>query len=169
MSLLDLLAGEHLMFRRILDRLEDDLARPEERARPLVSEGLLLLLPALDRHEEVEALIFERSAYAAMEVSRSVLAQMRAQHAGIDRLRKDILGALEFAEQCPFSVLSGLSSTLIADLRRHLKVEEDVLWPHYRSVMGRSSDHALSQQVRRRVEIIESDLAQGPALHDPRP
>lgn len=145
------------------------MAQSEELARLRIRDRLFLLLPVLDRHEELEVLIFERSPFAGMEGSRDLIDQTRAQHRDIACLRADILGALEFDDDCPFPVLSDLTKVLIDSLRWHLDSEENTLWPHYRACVSRSLDQTLTSQLHRDIEIIEEDLTRGAvSLHDGR-
>ena len=53
MSILDTLAREHLVFTRLIERLERCARKDDESARRDARDTMLVLLPALDRHAEI--------------------------------------------------------------------------------------------------------------------
>ncbi|MBI3563635.1 MAG: hypothetical protein HY079_00405 [Elusimicrobia bacterium] len=163
MKVMDLLSREHAAFRRLLDRLETDLDHPAPRAREEMSEALRILLPALDRHEEIEELAFERPA-SDDAADEKTLAEVAAQHRAIEALRGEILYALELAGECPFERLHALTGFLARNLRDHLSTEEIRLWPRYQEVLRRSFERDLSAHLDRRIRALEREVERGIAV-----
>lgn len=159
MKVRDLLAREHAMFRRLLDILEFNLAHPEARARAEMTEALRTLLPALDRHEELEDLVFE--APPSARDPREALARVAEQHRTIGHLRDEVLYELELSEKCPFERLRSLSRFLIENLRAHLATEETLLWPHFQDVLEKTLDLDLANPLHRRARVLEKQLRRG--------
>jgi hypothetical protein len=81
------LAREHRIFSRAARRCEKSLSHAEADARRELEEALRVLLPALERHEEVEDLLFDDPAYAAQKDAKRILAMLGAQHDEIAALR----------------------------------------------------------------------------------
>lgn len=150
----ELLSREHAVFRRLLDRLDSERRMEEPHARVAMTEAFRILLPALDRHEEIEDMVFPPPADDAEEDALAVVA---GQHRAIAALRDEVLYALELAEDCPFERLSALVGFLSRNLREHLATEETRLWPRYRAVLGRP----LSTNLDRRVRALEREVERG--------
>jgi hypothetical protein len=159
MKVRDLLSREHAMFRRLFDALESDLPHPEPRARAEMSSALRTLLPSLDRHEELEDLIFE--GHGPTSAPDGALDMVRAQHRAIGALRGEILYALELADKCPLERLRSLSRFLIMSLRLHLETEELQLWPHYARVLDEPADRDMTDPLHRRARVLEKQLRRG--------
>lgn len=160
MKVLELLSREHAAFRRLLDRLETDLRHPAPRARAEMSEALQVLLPALDRHEEIEELVFERPA-SEDSADAETLAEVAEQHRAIDALRGEILYALELADDCPFERLHALTGFLSRNLREHLVTEEIKLWPRCQEALRRTFERDLSAHLDRRIRALEREVERG--------
>src|SRR5450631_577816 len=94
MIVAELFAKEHALFRVLLDKLELNLAQRQDRARADVSDALRALLPSLDRHEEIEDIVF-RHPPDGVDTDPEPLAEVAAQHRNISALRDEILFALE--------------------------------------------------------------------------
>jgi hypothetical protein len=155
MSVLDTLSREHRLFTRLADRLENSVKLAEDAARSEMKNVLLLLLPALDTHEEIEDLVFGHP-YAAQPGARVILAEVSAQHSEILALREDLLVALREAAGCPFAALSQMVLNLVQKLKLHFITEETGLWPHYAA--SRARNGALARQAERRVKDLETDV-----------
>lgn len=161
MTIREIFSKEHSLFRELLDKLELDLARPQARARADVVAALRILLPALDRHEEIEDIVYARPADAACD-NRKLLRAIEDQHRDLSVLRDDILFTLErSAQERPFARLSTLTRCMICDLRAHLKMEESLLWPLYRASLNRTTDEVLPIALRKRAEALEQELSRG--------
>lgn len=162
MKVLDLLAREHALFRKLLDRLELDLEHPEERARTEIDSALKTLLPALSRHEKIEDMVFSSPPDTPYHDGRPIDEATQTLNA-ISALREEILYALEQSEECPFERYKALTTFLVDNLRDHLSTEETRLWPLYRGCLSRSLDHSLSNHLERRVKVLERELNRGTA------
>ena len=162
MKVLDLLAREHSLFRKLLSQLELDLEHREERARTEIEGGLKTLLPALSRHEEIEDMVFKCPPDAPYDSGEPV-AEVEETLRSISSLREEILYALEQAEECPFERYKALTTFLIDNLRDHLSTEETRLWPLYRGCLSRSLSHSLANHLERRVRVLERELNRGMA------
>jgi len=162
MKVLDLLAREHAVFRKLLNQLELDLEHREERARTEIDAALKTLLPALSRHEEIEDMVFKCPPDAPYDDGEPV-AEVEETLRSISALREEILYALEQAEECPFERYKALAAFLIDNLRDHFNTEESRLWPLYRGCLSRSLSNSLSNHLERRVKVLERELNRGVA------
>ncbi|OGS01600.1 MAG: hypothetical protein A2V88_06070 [Elusimicrobia bacterium RBG_16_66_12] len=162
MKVLDLLAKEHSLFRKLLNQLELDLEHTEERARTEIDEALKTLLPALSRHEEIEDMVFKCPPDAPYDSGEPV-AEAEETLRSISALREEILYALEQSEQCPFERYKALTTFLVDNLRDHLNTEETRLWPLYRDCLSRSLSHSLTNHLERRVKVLEKEIIRGMA------
>ncbi|HAZ07824.1 MAG TPA: hypothetical protein DCZ01_04700 [Elusimicrobia bacterium] len=161
MRVLDLLTKEHALFRRLLDRLEIDLAHDEERARTELDDGLKTLLPALDRHLDIDDLVFTRPPDAPYDDGEP-LAEIEEEHRAISSLREEILYALELSsEECTFERLRSLTMLLIDNLEERMQMEETRLWPLYKNALSRSLDRTLSNHLEKRVKVLEKEIERG--------
>jgi hypothetical protein len=161
MIVAELFVKEHALFRALLDKLELDLAQREDRARTDVGNALRVLLPSLDRHEEIEDIVFRYPPDRVDDDPRA-LAEVAAQHRGLTALRDEILFALERStEECPFARLRALAESLVSDLREHLQTEETRLWPLYHGALGRPVDAVVPIHLGRRAQALEDALGRG--------
>jgi hemerythrin-like domain-containing protein len=160
MNVREVLSREHRSFRLTLDALEREADQHESRAKSALADSLRLLLPALDRHEELEDLIFE---FASMEDGGEALDAVAAQHRGIAELREEILEVLERVDACSFDRLRGLALFLAQSLRVHLNTEESRLWESFRDLLDRPCDAVLAERLRRRARVLERELRRGRA------
>ena len=158
MKVLDLLSREHCLFRKLLDRLEADLDHKEERADTEIRQALKTLLPALERHEEIEKMVFEVPPSGDDPASEA-----QKLLGSIATLREEILYALEQSEECPFERCKTLTAFLIDNLRDHFLTEETRLWPLYQGALSRSLDYTLSNHLEKRVKVLERELSRGMA------
>lgn len=159
MSLLATLTQEHALFAQLLGRLERALIYEEDAARSEVRNTLLLLLPALDRHERLEDLLFGDLASPAVKAVKGLLAQAELQRAGIQVLRDEIVDLLRGSGEERVPRLKVLVADLCARLRAHFRMEETRLWPAYPDA-GRSPGRALEREAQRRVEELEAEMRQ---------
>lgn len=160
MKVLDLLAKEHGLFRRLLDRMEIDLSHDEKRARAELGEGLKTLLPALERHLDIDDMVFRRPPDAPYD--DEPLAEIEEDRRAISSLREEILYALELSsEDCPFDRLRSLTVLLIDNLRDRMETEERRLWPLYQKALSRSLDRTLSNHLEKRVRVLEREIERG--------
>ncbi len=159
MSLLATLTQEHRLFARLLGRLERSLQFDEDTARSEVRNTLLVLLPALDRHERLEDLLFGDQGAPALKADKRLLAQVELQHAGIQVLRDQLVDLLRGSTAEPVARLKVLVTDLCARLRAHFLTEETRLWPAY-GEGGRALGRSLEREARRRVGELEDEMRQ---------
>jgi hemerythrin-like domain-containing protein len=158
MIVAELFTKEHALFRVLLDKLEFDLARQEDRARVDVSDALGALLPSLDRHAEIEEIVF-RYRPDGVGNDPGALSEVAAQHRELAALRNAVLFALErSSEEYPFAKLKTLTESLINDLRLHLETEETRLWPFYQGALKRPLDAVVPIHLEKRAEALEKEL-----------
>jgi hemerythrin-like domain-containing protein len=158
MIVAELFAKEHALFRVLLDNLELDLAQRKDRARADVSDALRALLPSLDRHAEIEEIVFRYPPDGVADEPKA-LAEVAAQHRELSALRNEILFALEQSfEEYPFAKLRTLAESLINDLRVHLETEETRLWPLYQGALKRPLDAVVPIHLEKRAQALEKEL-----------
>jgi hypothetical protein len=80
MIVAELFIKEHALFRALLDRVELGLARRDDRARADVGNALRVLLPSLDRHAEIEDIVFRYPPDNVDDAPRSGLNIARSPH-----------------------------------------------------------------------------------------
>jgi|GEM_PF-5386637 len=157
MRAIDALTKEHRVFLRLIDRIERALRRQETQARAEVRESLLVLLPALDRHEEIEDSVFAGEDSAPEGDGKALLAELRREHARVNLLRAEIAEALGGAENS-WGGFGASVAELTAKLRDHFIVEEKRLWPRYARTAGRSRDKSAARRVLREVRRLEGEI-----------
>jgi hypothetical protein len=161
MIVAELFAKEHALFRAFIDRLEVDLAQRRDKARADLSDALRILLPSLDRHAEIEDIVFQYPP-DGVDDDPKALAEVAAQHHTLAALRNEILFALERStEEFPFAKLSTLTQSLIKGLRVHLATEETRLWPLYQAALARPVDAVVPIHLDKRARILEKQLSLG--------
>lgn len=142
MPIIDTLTKEHRLFEGLIERLERSLNLEEPLARSELRDTLLVLVPALERHEEFEALAFHDPS--------EVLTRVEAQHRLVDELRVQTLEALQSHDTVPFPLLKELVRKLTSALRRHFKTEEQELFP--------TAKPSSRKAVQLQVERMERDM-----------
>jgi len=152
------LAREHRIFSRAARRCEKSLSHAEADARRELEEALRVLLPALERHEEVEDLLFDDPAYAAQKDAKRILAMLGAQHDEIAALRAELAALLQDAQRCDFERLKTSVALFVRKLAFHFETEENLLWPSYNALGSRSIRRSLSHEVDERVDAMESEM-----------
>lgn len=161
MNVVELFANEHALFRALLDRLELVLTLPIGQSRPLVEEALRFLLPSLDRHAEIEDIVFLQPPDLPTD-SGKALAEIDDQHCHLASLRADVLLALEQSpQQGSDERLPGLLHQLARDLRHHLRTEEERLWPLYQTALSRPLNAVAPIPIEGRANALEKALALG--------
>ena len=94
MSLLDILYHEHEIFLKIIDRMERSFKYDEATVRDELRDAFLILLPALQKHEHIENLIFSHPARASRGPAKKLMAEIEAQHRKIKSLKTELQKAL---------------------------------------------------------------------------
>jgi hemerythrin-like domain-containing protein len=155
MSVLDTLAAEHALFERLLREFKEALRYDPDTARRQLRDTLLVLIPALESHEELEDLIFGR---AAEKGGRHVFSELSREHRRIDLLRRELVDAMRDASECPFDTLKELILQLTARVRQHFLVEELRLWPRYRELVGRSISRSLERRAQDQFKRLVREM-----------
>jgi phenylalanyl-tRNA synthetase beta subunit len=160
MSIFLTLSKEHELFHELIHRLEHSLKYDEPMAREELKRAVLVLLPALKRHEDIEDFVFANPVYQSREGARGILALVEVQHRKIEALRKDILEFLQTQEKYDFPRLKSMILTLCERLRLHFHIEETRLWPHYNQTMGRSVGQSINLRAQRQLKLLEDEIRQ---------
>lgn len=153
MSVLKSLAEEHRVFRGLIGRIERALDLPEQLMRSEILEALLVLLPALERHEEIEDLAFSEPRYRKSPGAAALLKELEYQHRDVERLRKEIDASLKL-DDLPVEEVRRLASLLAKRLTAHFATEERRLWPHYERTMSRTLDRSIGRRTRGEVRKL---------------
>jgi hypothetical protein len=162
MRVLTALAAEHSLFRALVARLENAALWAEPAGRREIREVLLVLLPALERHETIEDLAFAEPDYSTKEGARAVLEELAREHDRVDRLRAELTEVLS-SDRGSWAEIRAAAQELAARLRAHFETEERRLWPHYAAAMRRSRDGSAGRRVAREVDRLARDLARDAA------
>lgn len=163
MGLLDLLTREHDVFRALLERMETAFKYGEEIARREIQENLLLLVPALEKHERIEDVAFPVPERGSRADHRRAVAQMAEQHEDVSRLRARALEALEHFDRVSIEELKTLVLRLGDRLRVHFRMEERRLWPEARPALGRAREAAMERRLSRQLRDLERSIERGRA------
>jgi len=158
MSVIETLAREHGLFRRLLRRLEQSLEREESVARREVQNTLLVLFPALEAHEEIEDVVFDPFVLEMKKGRRNFLGSVKRQHRLLHALKKDVMRALDGSSTIEFNYLRTVILQLSEVLKHHLESEEQTLWPEYLKFLGRSMSRSLDHRTLRKVQELELDI-----------
>lgn len=153
--MLDTLAGEHALFERLLLDLKEDLRYDPDTARRLLRGTLLVLIPALESHEELEDLVFSQ---AAQRGGRAALSELNKEHRRVALLRKELVDAMRDISDFPFDKLREMVLLLAAKLRQHFMLEELRLWPRYRELVGRSVNRSLERRAQEQLKRFLRDV-----------
>lgn len=159
MTLFETLGREHGVFRRLIARLR--AAREDEPipGRTAVVQTLLVLLPALKRHDELEDALFRRVDAALDNDEELARRLVEAQHASLRSLRSEIETALAEQRASPFARLAGLAETLGEKLSWHLQTEEMLLWPLYARGDSRSIEASLQRRAQESLRHVQYAVA----------
>ena len=155
MRVLKALAQEHRIFLRLIGRIERALSAGEDAARAEVRESLLVLLPALDKHEEIEESAF--SACGPIPGAGRIEEELEHEHGRVRALRTEVREALGGVDR-GWDAFKPLVLALTRKLRGHFQIEELRLWPRYARAMGRSRDRTLGGRVDQEVKRLANEV-----------
>ena len=155
MSVLDTFAGEHAVFERLIQELQDALRQDEDSARRALRDTLLILIPALESHEKLEDLVFSG---AVKKGAGKAISELNKEHWRIALLRRELLEAMKDSWEFPFDKLSELMLKLVCELRQHFLMEERRLWPRYRELAGRSAGRALERRAQLQLKRLLGEV-----------
>ncbi|MBI4376774.1 MAG: hemerythrin domain-containing protein [Elusimicrobia bacterium] len=158
MSVFLTLTKEHRLFQQLISRLEHSLRYGEDDARAELRRILLVLLPALKRHEQMEDLIFQDPLYRSDKGARRLLVLVEGQHRRIGALHGELLGLLAQQGQVDFRRLRDLMFVFCEKLRLHFHDEETGLWLHYNQTMSRSLEHSINARASQQVRRLEREI-----------
>lgn len=147
MSVFKALAEEHGLLLVLVGRLER--ASDARDARCL----LLVLLRALEAHENLEHLVFDEDTPAT-----AALANVERQHASLNVLRAEVQALLQDIGREHDDALRTMTRSLARLLRRHFEDEERTLWPSFNASAGRSRLHRLGRLARAQVQAMKKEL-----------
>lgn len=145
MAIIQTLIKEHRILEAVLDRIESSMDLEPKLAISELRDALLHVLPALERHEQAEALLFHEGS--------DELASCDAQRQSAEQLALDLLAAVQ-REDCQFSALDASARRLCAALREHFKTEENRLF----KVHGARAVRSLSKATAAQAAVLEREL-----------
>lgn len=145
MAIIQTLTKEHRILESVLDRLESALQLEPQLAVSELRDALLHVLPALERHEQAEALLFHEGS--------DELARCDGQRQAAEQLAMDLLAAVQ-REDCQFPALAASARRLCAVLREHFKTEENELF----KVHGARAVRSLSKATAAQAAVLEREL-----------
>jgi len=153
------LAEEHALLLSLVARLESAAAEPDSRSAAKETRNLLLvLLKALEAHEGLEHLVFDREEGAPAAEESATAALIERQHAALGELRREGAALLQGLPREDSATMRGLSRRLARLLRRHFENEERALWPSLNASAGRSRLHRLDRQAREQVKAMKKEF-----------
>ncbi|MFI5363437.1 MAG: hemerythrin domain-containing protein [Elusimicrobiota bacterium] len=159
MSVFLALGEEHELLRMFVGRLERGAADSDERtAERETRGGLLILLRALEAHEALEDMLFERFLEPPSPDARTALALVEGQHRLLAALREEGLALLRDGPNEGCGSMRGLVQRLARLLRRHFEDEERDLWPKFNALATRSTLNRLDRLARAQVREMQRDL-----------
>lgn len=147
MSVFKALSEEHGLLLILVDRLERAADQKETHAL------LLVLLRALEAHENLEHMIFD----AGKNIS-GALAHVERQHRALGALRAEALTLLQNLRGEHDAALRGLVRRLARLLRGHFRDEERTLWPSFNASAERSRLQRLDRLARAQVRAMKKEL-----------
>ncbi len=159
MTILDILSKEHALFHKIIARIDAATSRDEPTARLEIERALLVLLPALARHEAIEMEVFKRPSRAEGPETAKIAATIASQHKEILALHRDILEILRLGGKYDFSRLKSLTAELCQKLRGHFYMEESRLWPRRRAALPAARRRAVGQRAGQNVADLEREIS----------
>ncbi|MBI3549054.1 MAG: hemerythrin domain-containing protein [Elusimicrobia bacterium] len=159
MSVLEVLAKEHAVFREANAQLRSCFQMQDSRAERHLRDILLALIPALERHEEIEDIVFGHSDVATASDILVYMEEAERQHRLIDSMRGTLLAAVRGSRWKSIDQMRPLVLPFVAALEAHLSAEERRLWPAYLKRFSRSLAHSAERQARDSLRRLELDLA----------
>jgi|CXWL01.1.fsa_nt_gi hemerythrin-like domain-containing protein len=158
MSIFLTLTKEHQLFQQMITRLEHCLKYDEKNSHTELRRILLVLLPALSRHEELEDLIFQDPICRNHRAAPKLLAMVDSQHRKLEAIHEEISELLRTEGQYDLGRLRDLIFTLCEKLRLHFHTEETSLWPNYNQTMSRSLAHSVNVRAHQQVRRLEREI-----------
>lgn len=147
------LTQEHRIFERLIQKMEDALKQEEGRAREDIRAVLLVLSPALNRHEDVETAALARPKARAVKVPAKVFRKVERQHREVEALRGQVTTAVVDMDRYSFDFVRARVMELSRRLREHFATEERQLWPYYMPSQKRL--------VRDKVREVKHNIQEG--------
>lgn len=160
MSIVEVLTREHRVFERLIGRIERSLKLDEVHAREELRESILVLLVALERHEDIENLVFRQTSAADKRGARALFHEIAVQHRKIGALKDELLQAFDEAQADSYDSIKSLALQLVGKLRSHFQTEENRLWPRYLGLSSRSLERSVSQRAKQSVIKLERDITE---------
>jgi hypothetical protein len=159
MSVFKALTEEHRLLWGLAARLESALSERDDRvARRDARAVLLVLLRALEGHQELEDLVFAEAGKGASPAAVEALAFVEHQHKGLEVLHREAVDLLEAASDLDPAALRPLARRLSAALREHFETEERDLWPRWNAAASRSSLRGLEHRAAARVTALKREV-----------
>lgn len=159
MKILGALARNHSSFRVFMNLLSTEFAKGTIEGMVRSRDLLRVFLPALDRHEEIEDIVFQKANFPRSS-DTSILMRIDEQHEALDHLRQEALALLESIDSRHALAAFSRLPELISSLRHHLETEEEALWPLYRERIDPRCDENLFRLVESRVLALEERLGE---------
>jgi len=156
MSVIDVLMGEHQLFRRLIIQLQKALQLQENAARREARDVLLVLLPALERHEELEDLVFGPE--GEEDHSPKIVSELNKEHWRIALLRADIAEVMKDSDQLLGDQYRIKILELVVKLREHFEMEELRLWPRYRELAHKRLGRALERRALAQLKRLHREV-----------
>lgn len=158
MSVFKSLAEEHSLLLSLIGRIERAASDPDLRCAARDTRNLLLvLLKALEAHERLEHLVFDRDSPSSGPLDEAA-ALVERQHLALTSLREEAAVLLRDLSRENDVAMRGLARRLTRLLRRHFEDEERLLWPNFNASAGRSRLHSLKRQARAQVKTMKKEL-----------
>jgi hypothetical protein len=158
MTIFQVLTREHRLFERLSSRLRGAGELGPSHGRARVAEVLLVLLPALQRHDALEETVFgrPRGEWPRDELLAGELVE--AQHGALRELRSSIEAVLAGESKSTFPRLAELAELLADKLQWHFRSEEMLLWPLYAKRESRSLARSGLREAERGVRELEDSV-----------
>jgi len=158
MNILETLAEEHRIFRRLLERLAKSVTLEESAARKEIQNTLLLLFPVLDAHEKIETIVFDPAHLDQGAKCQGFFQKVSHQHEQIHKLRKEVLDMRGNSRKRSFEDLKMGALELIGLLNYHFELEERELWPEYSQFLRSTAAHSIGRRVTQKLKEMELEL-----------
>ena len=159
MSVFLALAQEHGLMLKLVGRLERGVSDPDARAAAQETRSILLvLLKALEEHERLEHLLFDRILEPPSLLARKALVLVEGQHRLLAALREEAVVLLRDGPVEGCATLRTLVHRLARLLRRHFEDEERGLWPSFNAFATRSTLSSLDRLARAQVREMAREL-----------
>ena len=158
MNLIEALTREHDALRRLIRRIDSALVRADEDARAEVRVDLLVLLEALQRHEEIEAEAFEGSIEASGGAPDETAAELKREHEEIGRLRDEARAILEDGGQAAWTEVVSRAGALCRGLLEHFQSEESRERRLETRAVSRTRARTLARRVDLRVRALLKEI-----------